>query len=65
MKKIANAVDWFFNKLLPKKFLVVVLGTIIVFKGVAVPDAFWYILMIYIGGNTVSKFAHVFKKADK
>ena len=61
MKKIANAVDWFFNKLLPKKFLVVVLGTIIVFREVIVPDAFWYILMIYIGGNTVAKFAHVFK----
>lgn len=62
MKKVADAIDWFFNKLLPKKFLVVVLGTILVFKAIEVPDAFWYILMIYIGGNTVSKFAHVFKK---
>ena len=62
MKKIAESVDWFFNKLLPKKFMVVILGSVIVFKGIVVPDAFWYILMIYIGGNTVAKFAHVFKK---
>ncbi len=62
MKKLGDSVDWFFNKLLPKKFLVVVLGTIIVFRGVIVPDAFWYILMIYIGGNTVAKFANVFNK---
>ncbi len=62
MKKLGDSVDWFFNKLLPKKFLVVVLGTIIVFRGVIVPDAFWYILMIYIGGNTVAKFSNVFNK---
>ena len=64
MKKFSGSVDWFFNKLLPKKLIVVILGSVIVFKGVQAPDPFWYILMIYIGGNTVSKFAHVFKKDD-
>ena len=62
MKRIAEAFDWFFNKLLPKKFIVFITSTFIVVKGVEVPDAYWYILMIYIGGNVLSKLSAALKK---
>lgn len=54
---IADRVDWFFNKLLPKKFLVVTVATIIVLAGLNPPQEYWYILMAYFGVNVVGKFA--------
>jgi len=62
MKRLADAFDWFFNKLLPKKFIVFMVATIIVFKETIVPEHYWYILMVYIGGNTLSKMIKAFKE---
>ncbi len=62
MKRIADALDWFFNKLLPKKFIVFVVSTIIILMEIKAPAEYWYILMIYIGGNTLSKLAGALKE---
>lgn len=62
MKNIAESVDWFFNKLLPKKFIVFIVSTIIILKGATPPVEYWYILMIYIGGNVIAKFANALRK---
>ena len=64
-KNIAKSVDWFFNKLLPKKFLVVVVSTWLIVSGVQVPKEYWYILMVYIGGNVIKSFANVLNKEEK
>ena len=60
-KTFGENVDWFFNKLLPKKLIVVIISTIIVAKQLVVPVEYWYILMVYVGGNVVAKFV----KRDK
>lgn len=59
MKKFAEGLDYFFNKLLPKKVIVVTVATILVFKKVDVPQEYWYILMAYFGVNVAGKFAAV------
>lgn len=51
MKKIADAIDFFFNKMLPKKLIVVTIATIIVFMKIEPPAEYWYILMAYFGVN--------------
>ena len=48
--------DYFFNKLLPKKFIVVTVATIIVFMQLKVPAEYWYLLMAYFGVNGLQKF---------
>jgi len=60
-KTFAEKLDYVFNKLLPKKLIVVIISTIIVFKEIAVPAEYWYILMVYVGGNVIGKFVSVFK----
>ena len=60
-KTFGENVDWFFNKLLPKKLIVVIISTIIVANQLVVPVEYWYILMVYVGGNVVAKFV----KRDK
>ncbi len=56
-KSISEKIDWFFNKLLPKKFLVVTIATVLVFVDKNVPEPYWYILMAYFGVNVIGKFA--------
>ncbi len=51
MKKIAEGIDFFFNKMLPKKLIVVAIATTIVFKELDAPKEYWYILMAYFGVN--------------
>ena len=48
--------DFFFNKLLPKKFIVITVATIIVFLKINPPSEYWYLLIAYFTGNTVAKF---------
>ena len=57
-KTVAEKFDWFFNKLLPKKFIVFVVSTVIIFAGLNPPTEYWYIVMAYYGANLVGKFAN-------
>jgi hypothetical protein len=49
-------IDYFFNKLLPKKLIVWVIATILCFNKLLPPDLWAYISIIYLGANVVSKF---------
>ena len=49
-------IDKFFNKTLPKKFIVVTVATIIVFMKLNPPTEYWYLLMAYFGVNAVKGF---------
>ena len=64
MSKIIKGIDYFFNKLLPKKLLVFVIATIIVLKKIEAPTEYWYVLMSYMGVNIAGKFAAAIGKKD-
>jgi hypothetical protein len=49
--KIGENIDYFFNKLLPKKLIVVTIATVIVFLELEPPDEYWWILLAYFGVN--------------
>lgn len=61
-EKITKWFDFFFNKMLPKKLMVVVIATIIVFKDIDPPEEFWWILLGYMGVNGISKIPAAIKK---
>lgn len=48
--------DMFFNKVLPKKFIVITVATVIVFMKLDPPAEYWYLLIAYFTGNAVTKF---------
>ncbi len=48
--------DKFFNKTLPKKFIVITVATVIVFMKLNPPAEYWYLLIAYFGGNVAMKF---------
>jgi len=48
--------DFIFNKMLPKKFIVITVATIIVFMKLDPPAEYWYLLIAYFTGNTAAKF---------
>ena len=48
--------DKFFNKILPKKFIVITVATVIVFMKLDPPSEYWYLLIAYFGGNVAMKF---------
>ena len=56
MKKILDAMDFIFNKAIPKKFLIVTVATVIVFMKLDPPSEYWYLLIAYFGGNVAMKF---------
>ena len=56
MTELQKKIDYIFNKMLPKKFIVITLATIIVFMELNPPIEYWYLLMIYFGGNVAQKF---------
>ena len=60
-KSLAEKIDFFFNKMLPKKFIAITIATILVFKQLEVPSEYWYLLMVYFGGNVVKG---IFTKKD-
>ena len=62
LKRIGEGVDFIFNKLLPKKFIVFIVSTVIVMKQIEAPKEYWYILMVYIGGNVIKGFAEAINK---
>ena len=61
---LAEKIDFFFNKLLPKKIIVITIATIIVFKQLEAPQEFWFILMGYFSVNIAGKFADVMKSKN-
>lgn len=55
--RFSQWIDWFFNKAIPKKFMVWVIATIGLFMAI-VPGEIWgYISMIYISANAIQKFS--------
>jgi len=48
--------DYFFNKVIPKKFIVITIATVIVFLKLDAPSEYWYLLIAYFGGNVAMKF---------
>ena len=57
MNKLISGVDFFFNKMIPKKLLVWVIATVLCFLGVLNGDLWAYISMMYIGTNVLQKFS--------
>ena len=55
---LSERLDYVFNKLLPKKFIVVTVATVIVFMNLKPPTEYWYILMAYFGVNAIQKFTN-------
>lgn len=53
---MSEKLDYFFNKVLPKKFIVITVATIIVFLKLDPPAEYWYLLIAYFGGNFATKF---------
>jgi hypothetical protein len=54
-----NKIDYFLNKLLPKKLIVWIVATILVFMKILPGDLWAYLSMIYIGMNVAQKFSGV------
>lgn len=60
--KVLKAVDFFFNKLLPKKFIVITVATIFVAKQMNIPTQYWELLKYYmIGGAVITTGSNVAK----
>ena len=53
---MTEKLDYFFNKVLPKKFIVITVATVIVFMKLDPPAEYWYLLIAYFGGNVAMKF---------
>lgn len=55
--KISEKIDYAFNKMLPKKFIVMVIATILIFMGKI--DGFqWFIIAgAYLGVNVIQHYA--------
>ena len=60
-KEFGKGVDFFFNKIIPKKLLVVIIATVIVLKEIDAPDEYWWILMAYFGVNITGNIAKTIK----
>lgn len=60
--KIIKWFDFFFNKMLPKKLIVVSVATIVVFKQLDPPEEFWWILLSYMGVNGIAKIPAIIQK---
>lgn len=63
--KIINKFDFFFNKLLPKKFIVFWVCTVMVLKGLEIPEEYWEIVKYYMIGGGVISTAGVIVKGVK
>jgi hypothetical protein len=57
MKKIAESLDYFFNKLLPKKFIVLTVATVLIFIDKLDGEQWFIVAAAYLGVNAVQKFA--------
>lgn len=57
MEKIYNHFDFIFNKLLPKKLVVMLISTIALFKDKMSDENFIIVCGIYMGVNIIGKFS--------
>ena len=57
MGKLSKWSDTLFNKILPKKFVVFILATILAVTGVITGEHWFYISLAYVGGNVLGKVA--------
>lgn len=55
MKKIGKHLDYFFNKMLPKKFIVYFVSTWLISLDLEIPTEYWYVAIAYLLGNAASK----------
>jgi hypothetical protein len=58
VKKIFEGIDYFFNKVIPKKFIVFSSATVLVFLGKIEGQHWFYIALAYFGVNVLSILAH-------
>ena len=61
LEEIGKGIDFFFNKIIPKKLLVVIIATVIVLKEITAPEEYWLILMAYFGVNITGNIARTIK----
>jgi hypothetical protein len=57
-----QAVDYFFNKVIPKKFLVFVIACLFLAAGKIEGVHWFYISVAYLTGNVIQKFPELSKK---
>ena len=57
MEKFSKKLDFIFNKLLPKKFIIFVIATIFAFKGIIDGQSWTYVSMAYFTANAIQKFS--------
>jgi hypothetical protein len=58
---VLETIDFFFNKLLPKKLIVWIVACILIFDGKISGDNWLYISLVYIGANMIQKFTGINK----
>ena len=65
MKKPGNKFlegwDYFFNKMIPKKFIVVWIAFYVVKESLNPPQLFWWILIAYMGTSSLKAIAMAFR----
>lgn len=54
-KSIGEKIDYFFNKIIPKKLVVLILAFILAIKGSMNADLWAYLAMFYMVSNPVQK----------
>ena len=64
-RTLAQKTDYFFNKVLPKKFIVFLVATAFVFISKLDGDLWAYVAMIYMGGNIVQHISTDISEAIK
>jgi hypothetical protein len=55
-RNLTENIDFFFNKVIPKKLLVFIVATILIFDNKLSGDMWGFIAMIYLGTNVLQKF---------
>jgi len=64
-EQLGAALDFIFNKLVPKKLSIVVLATVIVFMDKNPAEFYWWILLIYLGMNVTGAISRNISGAIK
>lgn len=54
---VSDRIDYFFNKMLPKKLIVWIVATFLVADSKISGDIWGYITLLYLGVNVLQKFA--------
>jgi hypothetical protein len=59
LTKISEGIDLFFNKILPKKFIVFTVGTIALVADKITGEQWFYLSIAYLGGNVAAKIPQI------